>query len=439
MTMRRQRRRWPVSPGLLLSVGLALGAYAVWELSVGFSLVLGAAAVMLLVVLRQGAAQRQLLSALRVKNEAETRYRTLVEELPLITYIDSPHSADEAADYVSPQIESILGYTTEEWSSRSSFFVDHLHPEDSARVRELQAAARETGEPLALEYRFLAKNGSYVWLSDGYSVVLDEDELPWYSQGFALDVTARKQAEHDREALLTQAQAQNAQLEEAQRERTRLLARTVEVAEHERMRIAAELHDGPIQKLTAVAFNLDRLALRITRNEQGVAQLVAAIRTNLQDEMSSLRRLMTELRPPILDERNLSAALSDCAEQVFADATIHHQTRCTLGSDRPAPEVETAVYRVVREALINIRRHAGATHVQIEVERTGDTLRLLVADDGKGFESDNPDGDRYGLLGMQERIGSVGGRLEIASSEGAGTRVHATLPWKTRAAAPAAA
>jgi signal transduction histidine kinase len=92
------------------------------------------------------------------------------------------------------------------------------------------------------------------------------------------------------------------------------------------------------------------------------------------------------------------------------------------------------VYRVVREALINVRRHADATRVDVEVERDGACLRLLVSDDGGGFDDGDSDIARFGLLGMEERIGSLGGRLEVASAVGTGTRVEATLPWKSRLA-----
>jgi signal transduction histidine kinase len=216
---------------------------------------------------------------------------------------------------------------------------------------------------------------------------------------------------------------QNALLEASERERTRLLARTSEVAELERMRIATELHDGPIQKLTVVAFKLDRLERRIARDQEGVEPLIREIRDQLQTEMSSLRRVMSELRPPILDERNLAAALNDCAEQVFADATIEHRTICNLGTESPAPEVETAVYRVVREALIKVRRQASATRVDVEVARQGESLHLLITDDGGGFE--------YSSLGMEERIAGVGGIFAIGTV-GTRTQIEATLPWKPR-------
>jgi PAS domain S-box-containing protein len=374
----------------------------------------------------------------RARREAEARYRTLVEQLPLITYMDSPYTSEESARYVSPQVQAILGYTPEEWCSVPGFYSERLHPHDRERVRRLQRDSRETGKPLDVEYRFRAADGTWVWLSDRHTIVLDDDGRPWYSQGFALDVSARKQAELDREALLAQAQVQNAQLEAAQRERARLLARTVEVAEEERMRIAADLHDGPIQKLTVVAFNLDRLARRIERDEPDVEELVREIREDVRDEMVALRGLMTELRPPILDERNLAAALNDCADHIFAGSTVAHETICTLGGDWPAPELETAIYRVVREALFNTRRHADATRVTVAIERDGEALRLLVTDDGTGFDRASAGAANFGLLAMEERIGSLGGHLEVASSIGMGTRIEATLPWKSKALAPAA-
>ena len=131
-------------------------------------------------------------------------------------------------------------------------------------------------------------------------------------------------------------------LTHSQKERAKLLARTVEVAEHERIRLAMDLHDGPIQQLTVLAFNLDRLALRIDRDEIGAARtLMADVRRSLSGEMEALRRLMVELRPPILDEGGLSAALSDAAAKVLADTPIEWSVRCEIGKHHLAPELET--------------------------------------------------------------------------------------------------
>ena len=232
-----------------------------------------------------------------------------------------------------------------------------------------------------------------------------------------------------------------AELEGAQYERTRLLARTVEVGEQERMRVARDLHDGPIQQLTAVAFNFDRLERRISRGQtDDLAESVKRIRDDVAREMTSLRRLMSELRPPVLDEGGLTAALNDCREQILGETPIACEVLSTIGDSRLAPELETVVYRVVRESLVNVRKHAGAGRVQIALDRRGDSLYLAVDDDGCGFDRE-PGGvaeTQFGLLGMRERVESVGGFFRVESARGAGTRIEATMPWRPQAGRPGA-
>jgi len=160
----------------------------------------------------------------RRTDSAERRYRTLVEELPLITYIDSPDNATESVSYISPQITEVLGYAVEDWVTIPNFFADHLHPDDRERVREQQRAARETGEPLELEYRYLASDGRVVWLRDSYTIVRDETGRPWYTQGFAVDITAAKESERYRDELLRQSQLQIDRLRELDRMKDELVA-----------------------------------------------------------------------------------------------------------------------------------------------------------------------------------------------------------------------
>jgi signal transduction histidine kinase len=229
-------------------------------------------------------------------------------------------------------------------------------------------------------------------------------------------------------------------LQAAQRERERLLDRTVAIAESERMHIAADLHDGPIQQLTAIAMTVDRATVRLGRGDtEGAAALLADVRTGLTNEMGSLRRLMSELRPPAIDERGIGAALRDCAAQVLGESGIDFAVSAAVAPAAVAPESEAVVYRVAREALANVRKHAGATAVAIVVETCSDHLRLVVSDDGCGFDVDHRagglPGDHLGIPVMRERTESVGGRLEITASPGGGTRVDATIPWKPRAAA----
>jgi two-component system, NarL family, sensor histidine kinase UhpB len=366
-------------------------------------------------------------SARRRELEALRRFETMFERAPIGIGLVS---LDGHLRNTNPVMREISGFTAEELAAQN--VLEYTMPED-VEPTSLLFGGLLTGEHDSYrhEMRLRAKDGSVVWVDSATVMLHDPDGKPQVALSMASNITERRLAE---EQLLRQ----NAELEKSERERARLLARTVEVAEQERMRIATELHDGPIQKLTVVAFNLDRLGMRIARNEPGAEELMQKIRTDLQAQMFALRRVMSDLRPPILDERNLAAALCDCANQVFADGPVECETTCALGPDWPAPEIETAIYRVVREALLNVRRHADASRVGVAIERVGESVRLLVTDDGDGFDPADSESTQFGLLGMQERIGSLGGRLDVESVVGCGTRVEATLPWKSRLT-PAAA
>lgn len=245
-------------------------------------------------------------------------------------------------------------------------------------------------------------------------------------------------AKHETNEQLTEALAA---LTASQEERAHLLERTVEVAEHERIRLSMDLHDGPIQKLTVLAFNLDRLARRIDRDELTDAQtLMGDVRSSLSAEMEALRLLMVELRPPILDEGGLSAALSDAAAKMLAGTPTEWGVVCEITKHQLAPELETVIYRVASEALANARKHAQAARVDILVERSDvETLHLVIVDDGRGFDVDDltertARGERFGLLGIEERVAGLGGTCRVISRPGSGTRVEAFLPSKTRVA-----
>lgn len=243
-------------------------------------------------------------------------------------------------------------------------------------------------------------------------------------------------ATHELNEHLTEALAA---LTASQEERSRLLQRTIEVAEHERIRLSMDLHDGPIQKLTVLAFNLDRLARRIDRDELTDARkMIGDVRDSLSAEMEALRLLMVELRPPILDEGDLCAALNDAAERALADTPTEWGVVCEIKKHQLAPELETVIYRVASEALANARKHAQASRVDILVEPSeAGTLRLVIADDGIGFDvraakERTARGERYGLLGMKERVAGLGGTYLVTSRPGSGTQIEAVLPLKAR-------
>ena len=143
--------------------------------------------------------------------EVEERYRTLVERLPLASYLEGLD--EESAMFMSPQIVDLVGYTSEEWVADSAFFARVLHPEDRERVLADFAAMHETGEPLECEYRLLARDGGVVWIHDAAVVVRDDAGAPRYAQGYMIDISERKRAE---EALRRSQETLREQMRETQ-------------------------------------------------------------------------------------------------------------------------------------------------------------------------------------------------------------------------------
>ncbi|MBI3105525.1 MAG: GAF domain-containing protein [Candidatus Rokubacteria bacterium] len=222
------------------------------------------------------------------------------------------------------------------------------------------------------------------------------------------------------------------QVRAAHGELQRLTGRIVEAQEAERRRIARELHDEVGQVLIGLKLNLEASA-RVA-GEPARARLRGA-QVLLTDLIGRLRDLSLDLRPPMLDDLGLVPALV----WLFDRYTSHTRVRVTfrhggLEGQRFPAELETAVYRIVQEALTNAARHAGVDEVSVQLWTTGDLFHVQVHDQGKGFDADSApaSGLSCGLGGMRERAAVLGGRLAVDSRRGAGTLVAAELPLGAR-------
>jgi signal transduction histidine kinase len=216
-------------------------------------------------------------------------------------------------------------------------------------------------------------------------------------------------------------------IERAEVERRRLLDRTVQAAEEERMHVAAELHDGPIQRLAVLSYDLERAKQRMLGNPAAVARVEHA-QAALSTEVQGLRELMASLRPPTLDEVGLEAALRDHVGAFARRSGVACSVRVDL-ADRLDGELETVVYRVTQEALLNVARHAGAGRLWLELDGADDRVDLSIRDDGVGFQpaasSTLVRDGHFGLVAMQERVEMAGGRFQLESHPGAGVTVKA--------------
>jgi signal transduction histidine kinase len=204
------------------------------------------------------------------------------------------------------------------------------------------------------------------------------------------------------------------------------MRKVVEAQELERKRLARELHDETGQALTSILLGLKSLeqALDSDEGREGVASLRDLVVSTLQD----VRRLAVELRPSALDDFGLAPALERLVDTYGRQAAVPVHLESRLGDERLPAEVETTLYRMVQEALTNVAKHADATSISILLTRTASSVRLVVEDDGAGFEPGGARGGGLGLPGMRERVALVDGRLRIESAHGKGTTLVAEVP-----------
>jgi len=211
----------------------------------------------------------------------------------------------------------------------------------------------------------------------------------------------------------------------------RLLTETVGVQERERQRIAQDMHDGINQLLIGALLELksarERLATGSRPRAEASLQRVQEVLHRVEFE---LRQIIYDLRPPTLDTLGLAPSLRRYAERFEQYAGIACEVRAEGDALRPPPEVEIGLYRIMQEALQNVSAHAQAHSVQVTLGFSAQAVTLAIADNGRGFDLETVRGNsagHFGIMGMQERAESLGGRLTIHTGPGQGTQVAVSV------------
>ena len=234
-----------------------------------------------------------------------------------------------------------------------------------------------------------------------------------------------------------QTAAYRAALAQKEQLRTQLLHRVIAAQEDERKRISRELHDESCQLLTALAYNLDN-ALHV-RNLWEIRPLLEQMHELTKTALTGVHRIIFDLRPTMLDNLGLIPALHWYAETRLTERTIPFTFRESQVACRLPPPIETAIFRVVQEAINNIASHSKARHADFVFELTETGAHIRITDDGIGFDAaamgHTPDGQRgLGLLGMEERMNAIGGHLRLRSILGGGTAIQLDVRWQPRPA-----
>jgi PAS domain S-box-containing protein len=346
-------------------------------------------------------------------------YRSLVEGIPAILYIDRPDDLSTNF-YTSPQAVDLLGFAQEEWGTTQDLWVRQIHPDDRERVMRENARSNDEGTRFAVEYRMIARDGRAVWLRDEAVPVFDDEGKPLYWRGFMLDISAEKEAEERLRRSLDV-------LRKTVQQRRELAMRLESAQEEERRRIAADIHDDPIQVMSAVDVRLQILGHSSEPVDPGeLIELQQIVRQSID----RLRSLLFELRPATLDREGLVAAIHQYVRHTSGETGWGFSIEDELLAE-PSPELRASLYRIVQEAVTNARKHAGASRLTVLVATTGGGVSVTVRDDGHGFDVaslEAPSPGHIGLPTMIERAELVGGWCRIAARAGAGTTVECWLP-----------
>jgi PAS domain S-box-containing protein len=217
------------------------------------------------------------------------------------------------------------------------------------------------------------------------------------------------------------------ELRASERRTAALMREVLQAEERERVRVAGELHDDTIQVMTATLLAIDRLVRALEQGEHDREAVAArAARDLLAEATERTRRLMFEIHPLMLREEGLERTVADLAERAEKEDGLKVELRVSVGR---LPEVtEVLVYRTIREAVTNVRKHAQASHLVLEVEARNGTLVAAVRDDGRGFTPGDAPAHGLGLAAAADRISLVGGELSVRSEPGRGTEIELTLP-----------
>ncbi|MES2991639.1 MAG: PAS domain-containing protein [Pseudomonadota bacterium] len=353
----------------------------------------------------------------------------------------------------SPSLQTLTGLSAERFVGSRAGMLKLAHIDDRALLSAALDRTLAGQGDFSAEYRIVRPDGAVRWIAEQGHVLRDAGGRPLRMIGTVADVTRRRRTEsalrdarerlerrvdrRTRDLALANAalRTEVAERQAAEARVRELVARVVGAAEDERRRIGHELHDTFGQQLSLMLLQLNALRRELENDPAATARLglVERLFDTVRHLDEALDRVESELRPPALDELGLEAALAHTAHAFTADSgvpvALHDEGLRNL---QLTPLVETTVYRIVQEALANVRRHARARRVALRVERVDDELRVTIADDGRGFAQGDaavdPRSRSFGLVGMRERAALVAGALDIHSEPGRGVTVALRIP-----------
>jgi len=311
--------------------------------------------------------------------------------------------------YVSDHAVEMLGYPVAAWYE-PNFLVSHLHSDDLHWVPAAYQKQVRVANHFDLTFRLWAKDGRLVWVQNLVSVSSQGDGATKL-HGFIIDISDRKRTE------------------EALRD---LGGRLIAAQEEERRRVARELHDDFNQRLAVLCIELEQLGKKMENSLS--RRSVERLKTQAQELAAEIHRLSYKLHPAKLDHLGLAAAIKSLCAELNESEKLNvefYQTGFPATVDK---DTTLCLFRIAQESLRNCVKHSQAQSVRVVLTKTRSAIRLLVSDNGCGFNTDSDSMERgLGFISMKERLHLVGGRINVCSKPLRGTRIEVSVPLKLQA------
>jgi len=340
-------------------------------------------------------------------NQSEARFKTIFEEAGIGILIKD---IDGKMIDCNPAFQSMLGYTAEE--ILQSDYLDITHPLDKKFSRKMfEELVNGKRTNYLIEKRYLHKDGRYIWARVIASLVLPSDQQAQFVIAMVENINAHKEIEN---------------------ELVELQQRLMRGREMERLRVAQELHDGPLQEIIGATYQVK--ALEESIKEDAEREQLQTVQNTLNQLTKSVRTICGELRPPTLAPFGLEKTIKSHAEQY---QTVHPELTISLNlvqdNQMLSEQVRIVLFRIYQEALNNIFRHAQASQVLVSFLLEDEQAILEIKDNGKGFELPGrlinlARQGHLGIAGAMERAKDVGGTLEVITKPGKGTLIRAVVP-----------
>ena len=311
--------------------------------------------------------------------------------------------------HVSSTMRALLGRGEEDRMRRAADIV--IHPDDTTRVTRQHERAELTGDPSAAVIRLQHRDGRWVWVEAEIGVVDDPSRPPERMRYIAV----RRNVSDDRRQHLSA---------------------VIAAREDERTRIADDVHDDTVQTIMAMEIKLDQLRRHLTTERQ--LALADELRAMTHGAAERLRQLIFDLQPPQLPRGGLGGAVAEFAAEVFDGTATRIDITAELPTE-PSPETAVIVYRILQEALRNVRRHASASVCSVRIGEESGGVSASVEDDGVGLAADDAVEARPGHRGMssmRERAAAAGGWARVESLTQGGTSVSLWVPDRSSVADP---